>query len=128
MLDVIYQSVNQLQYTPSRFPSLRRQGWGLWIAMLCRRPLGAAVLAAAIFILAVLTGPHLIEHLLGKDGDPDHCAVCAAVHGMRAGALAATVVLVPALLPVGPPTLKGQPPVSAVAIASPSPRGPPVIG
>ncbi|MFI5341287.1 MAG: hypothetical protein ACHQ7N_15800 [Candidatus Methylomirabilales bacterium] len=97
------------------------------MAMWSGRPIGAAVLAAAIFTLAVLAGPHLIEHLLGKDGDPDHCAVCAAVHGMRAGAPTAIVLLVPALLLVGPPTVRHQSKVPALTIPVPSSRAPPAF-
>ena len=97
------------------------------MAMLRGRPLGAAVLAAAIFTLAALAGPDLIGHLLGA-GDADHCSVCAAVHGMRAGAPMATVVLVPALLLVGPPTVQHQSKVPALTISPPASRGPPLAG
>ena len=93
-----------------------------------RRTVEAFVLLVVLFTLTVLAGPHLIEHLLSTDGDSDHCVVCAAIHGARAGVPAAPVVLVPALLLVGLSTPQPQPPASAVASASPSPRGPPVIG
>ena len=92
------------------------------------RTVGTFVLLVVLFTLTVLAGPHLIEHLLSTDGDSDHCVVCAAIHGARAGVPAAPVVLVPALLLIGLSTPQPQPPASAVASASPSPRGPPVIG
>ena len=127
MRDVRYQDVIQLQHASFRPPSSRRQDRGVRMAMRSGRPSGAAVLAAAIFTLAVLAGPYLIEHLLGKAGDPDHCAVCAAVPGMRAGAPMATAVLVPALLLVGPSTVQHQSKVPALTIPVPSSRAPPAF-
>jgi hypothetical protein len=126
MPDGRYPDVIQLQHASVRPPSSGRAGRGLRMGGLCGRPLGSAVLAVTTFTLAVLAGPDLIGHLLGA-GDADHCPVCAAVHGMRAGAPTATVVLVPALLLVGPPTLRCQSSVPAVARSSPSSRAPPAI-
>ena len=83
-------------------------------------------LVTAILALAGLSGPHLIEHLLGA-GDADHCPVCAALHGVRAGVAMAPVVLVAALLLVGAPAVQHHRPVLTVAIAPLPPRGPPVV-
>jgi hypothetical protein len=134
MLEVSFITVNQLHSSPSPRALVRRLG-GLWgqgrgrpTPFPCSRAVGAAVLAAAIFTLAVLAGPHLIEHLLGKDGDSDHCAVCAAIHGARAGAPTAPVLLVPALLLVGPSTVQHQSKVPALTISASASRGPPLAG
>ena len=93
------------------------------------RVAGAALLAGVMLALAVYAGPHLLEHLLGQDtDDADHCALCAAIHGMRSGAPLALMLLVPALLFVRLSPLPCPPPIASVAIPSPAPRGPPVIG
>jgi len=88
---------------------------------------GAAILVAIIFLLGAWAGPHIIGHLLGV-GDADHCLVCAAMHGIRGGTPTAIAVSVPALPFVGLSALQHQPLVPAVSLASPSLRGPPVIG
>ncbi len=85
------------------------------------------MLAAAIVILAALAGPHLIEHLLGTGGDPDHCAVCAWTHSARAGASAAPPVLIPALPHDGSPAPLRPLALPAVAIAAPASRAPPTV-
>ena len=127
MSDMSCHIVNQLQNFLARFPQLRLREWEAIKSRPPLRALMAAVLAAATFTLAVWAGPDLIGHLLGA-GDADHCTVCAAVHGMRAGARTAPVVLVPALLLVGPPSLLGQLSLPAVATSTPSSRAPPVVG
>ena len=58
-----------------------------------RRTVGVFVLLVVLFTLTVLAGPHLIEHLLGTGGDPDHCAVCVWTHGASASAPTAPPVL-----------------------------------
>jgi hypothetical protein len=50
------------------------------------RTIGIVVLSVVLFTLTVLAGPHLIEHLLGAGGDPDHCAVCVWTHGASTSA------------------------------------------
>ena len=92
-----------------------------------RQVVGAAILAAAIFLMGAWAGPHIIGHLLGV-GDADHCLVCAAMHGIRGGTPTTIAVSVPALPFVGLSALQHQPLVPAVSLASPSLRGPPVIG
>jgi len=132
MLEASFITVNQLHSSPSPRAPVRRLGdlWGQErgrpTPFPCSRAVGAAVLAAAIFTLAALAGPDLIGHLLGA-GDADHCSVCAAVHSMRAGPPMATVVLVPALLLVGPSTLQQQSKVPALTIPVPSSRAPPAF-
>lgn len=128
MHDVRYQDVIQLQHASFRPPSSRQQGRGVRMGMRCRRPLGATVLAAAIFTLGALSGPHVIEHLLGAGGDPDHCAVCAAIHGARAGlsGTGAPPVHVLLLVDLAPPPR--QPAIQAVASPVPSSRAPPPVG
>ena len=93
-----------------------------------RRTLEAAVLSVALFTLTVLAGPHLIEHLLGTGGDPDHCAVCVWSHGTSTSAPTAPPVVVAALpiagcLPTEHPLV--VPPVSLRSSAS---RAPPTLG
>lgn len=130
--DASCTNANKLHYAQlpralsPRIPSFQRQDQRARTPIRCSRALGAFVLATAIFTLAALSGPDLIGHLLGA-GDADHCPVCAAVHGMRAGASMATVVLVPALFLVGPPTLRWQSSVPAVSIPAPASRAPPAI-
>ena len=92
-----------------------------------RQIVGIAILAAVIFLLGAWAGPHIIGHLLGV-GDADHCLVCAAMHGIRGGTPTAIAVSVPELPFVGLSALQRQPLVPAVSLASPSLRGPPVIG
>jgi hypothetical protein len=92
-----------------------------------RRPLEALLLAVALCTLTVLAGPHLLEHLLGVGGDPDHCAACAWSHSARTGAPMVPPALTPALqlgdsLPLLP--LLGSP---VVAMASQTSRAPPTI-
>ena len=107
---------------------LSQPGWPRWPSMLFlpRRALEALILAALIFILAALAGPHLVEHLLGAGGDPDHCAVCAALHGARSGVAIAPAAPLPGLPVVGSPPL--QLPLSApvVPVAASSSRAPPL--
>jgi hypothetical protein len=57
------------------------------------RTVGIVALSVVVFALTVLAGPHLIEHLLGTGGDPDHCAVCVWTHGASASAPTAPPVL-----------------------------------
>jgi hypothetical protein len=77
--------------------------------------------------LAILAGPHLLEHLVGTGGDRDHCAVCAWTHTVRGGAPAAAPVIVPTLPlddSLAPPAPLVLP---LVAIASQVSRAPPTI-
>jgi hypothetical protein len=86
------------------------------------------VLSASLFTLTVLAGPHLLEHLLGTGGDPDHCAVCVWTHGAHASAPAAPPVVVAALPSAGcPPTEHPLVVPAASPLSSPS-RAPPTLG
>jgi hypothetical protein len=93
-----------------------------------RRTVGVVALAAVLFTLTVLAGPHLIEHLLGTGGDPDHCAVCVWTHGAGTSAPTAPPALV-AALPIagGLPTEHPLVVPTAPRLSSPS-RAPPTIG
>jgi hypothetical protein len=91
-----------------------------------RRAFGALNLAALIFILAALAGPHLIEHLLGAGDDPDHCAICAALHGARSGVAMAPAAPVPGLPVVGSPPLQSRLSAPVVPVAASCSRAPPL--
>ena len=93
-----------------------------------RRTVGVVALSVVLFALTVLAGPHLIEHLLGTGGDPDHCAVCVWTHGASASAPTAPPALVAALpiagdLPTEHPLVVPTPPR-----LSSSSRAPPTLG
>jgi len=90
------------------------------------RVVGAAILSAAILLLTVWAGPDFIGHLLGA-GDADHCAVCAAAHGMRAGVSTPPVVLIPALRPFGPPPASTSATFIAPAVPTAPSRAPPPL-
>ena len=90
------------------------------------RILAVAGLAALVFILAALAGPHLVEHLLGAGGDPDHCTVCAALHGARFGVAMAPAAPLPGLPVVGSPTLRLSLSAPVVPVAASSSRAPPL--
>jgi hypothetical protein len=134
MPDTSYVAVSQLQElrlpraSPPSLQGLRGKEGGTPTPRLRSRTLGAAFLVAAILTLAALAGPHLVEHLLGVGGDPDHCAVCAAVHGMRAGLSAAAADSVAALPLAGLPSLQHPLSAPAVTIPAPSSRAPPLAG
>ena len=92
------------------------------------RTVGAAVLAAVLVALTLLAGPHLVEHLVGADRDADHCVVCVALHGARAGIPAAPLTLLAAVVVVGRPTLEPLLAGPAVSPLSASSRAPPTLG
>ena len=86
------------------------------------------MLSAVLFALTVLAGPHLIEHLLGTGGDPDHCAICVWTHGARASAPTAPPVPV-AALPIAGCLTTDRPLIIPTAPRLPSSsRAPPTIG
>jgi hypothetical protein len=92
------------------------------------RTVGIVALSAVLLALTVLAGPHLIEHLLGAGGDPDHCTVCVWTHGARASAPTAPPMLIAALplaggLPTEHPLF-----VPTAPRHSSSSRAPPTLG
>jgi hypothetical protein len=92
-----------------------------------KHAIAVVVLAAAIGTLTVLAGPHLLEHLLGVGGDPDHCAVCTWSHSAGTGTPSMPPTFVSALPFDGNATSLPPIAVPAVALATPAPRAPPSV-
>jgi hypothetical protein len=80
-----------------------------------------------VLALAVYAGPHLIEHLLGQGGDADHCAICAAIQGVRTTSLAAPPMPIPALPVAGALTAIQTLICLLLALPRSSSRAPPVL-
>jgi hypothetical protein len=98
------------------------------VSLPLRRTVGVVALSVVLFALTVLAGPHLIEHLLGTGGDPDHCAVCVWTHGASASAPTAPPALVAALPIAGGLPIEHPLVVPTAPRLSSSSRAPPTLG
>ncbi len=90
-------------------------------------PSAAAVLAGMVLALAVCAGPHLLEHLRGAGTDGDHCAICAAIQGVRTTSLAAPPPPVSALPVAGALAAIPAPVCLLRALSFSSSRAPPAL-
>lgn len=90
--------------------------------MRSRRPLIAAILAAALLLGQWLTAAHEPDHALQAGADA--CAVCVYAHGAGSGALPQPLVLALGIPNVAPATERSAAPVLTFVRLHPI-RGPP---